>query len=354
MSDFTVAVARPVRFVTSCSKNSVSPSIADMSRKRVRDSVSNGTCHATPRSRSAYQWNSSITTAPTPAAEPARKAMLAGISAVQQRMGASRFTVASTVDRPKLSGPNSRHKAHPTGGASRVPEAPDPAAAGIADGDPGRMERELVVVNSHDAGCAHQLHAGIYRHICSNGLVIVSDSFHAIRARQSGCLPGEVVDASFRLVEAMPEIGERIARFRERILEPDESRPLAKQALLLRYPTVAESPMALETLLQARRPEDEGMRGATLRNSGRPLCGKRAATPAFLAVPLRPCAPSQDGRQEWGCTKSESGILERAGDALLPANAVLLFDASLGTQSTPLGTHDPTPASPGGCRPTSQ
>ena len=117
---------------------------------------------------------------------------------------------------------------------------------------------ELVVVNSHDAGCAYQLHAGIYRRICSNGLVISSESFNAIRFRHSGCLTGEVVEASLRLVEAMPRIGERIARFRERILEPRESWTLAQQALLLRYPTVDESPISPETLLQAHRPEDEG------------------------------------------------------------------------------------------------
>jgi hypothetical protein len=117
---------------------------------------------------------------------------------------------------------------------------------------------ELVVVNSHDAGCAYQLHAGIYRRICSNGLVVSGDSFEAIRFRHSGLLTGEVVQASLRLVEAMPRIGERIARFRERLLEPRESLALAQQALLLRYPTVAESPIAPETLLQARRPEDEG------------------------------------------------------------------------------------------------
>jgi len=28
---------------------------------------------------------------------------------------------------------------------------------------------ELVLVNSHDAGCAYQLHAGIFRRRCSNG-----------------------------------------------------------------------------------------------------------------------------------------------------------------------------------------
>jgi hypothetical protein len=31
---------------------------------------------------------------------------------------------------------------------------------------------ELVLLNSHDRGCAYQLHAGIYRRICSNGLVM--------------------------------------------------------------------------------------------------------------------------------------------------------------------------------------
>jgi len=31
---------------------------------------------------------------------------------------------------------------------------------------------ELVLLNSHDAGCAYQLHAGLYRRICSNGLVL--------------------------------------------------------------------------------------------------------------------------------------------------------------------------------------
>ncbi|MHC1767491.1 MAG: DUF932 domain-containing protein [Verrucomicrobiia bacterium] len=31
---------------------------------------------------------------------------------------------------------------------------------------------ELVLLNSHDKACAYQLHAGIYRRICSNGLVM--------------------------------------------------------------------------------------------------------------------------------------------------------------------------------------
>ena len=43
----------PVQLVNSSSKNAVSPRVADISRNRAWGSVNNGTCQATPRSRSA-------------------------------------------------------------------------------------------------------------------------------------------------------------------------------------------------------------------------------------------------------------------------------------------------------------
>ena len=51
--DFTVTVGRPFKRVIASSKNRVSPSVADISRKRAFGIVSSGTCQATPRSRSA-------------------------------------------------------------------------------------------------------------------------------------------------------------------------------------------------------------------------------------------------------------------------------------------------------------
>jgi len=117
---------------------------------------------------------------------------------------------------------------------------------------------ELVLVNSHDAGCAYQLHAGIYRRICSNGLVVSNGSFTAIRFRHTGLLGGEIVQASLRLLDFAPRAGELINRFRSRPLEVRESLDLARHALLLRYDSVAEAPVEPETLLKARRSEDEG------------------------------------------------------------------------------------------------
>lgn len=116
---------------------------------------------------------------------------------------------------------------------------------------------ELVLLNSHDRGCAYQLHAGIYRRICHNGLVVGEGSFQTIRFRHAGLVVDDVVRASFRLVEYVPRVGELVHRFRARILEPPEIRELARHALLLRYPTVDAAPIDAESLLQARRPEDE-------------------------------------------------------------------------------------------------
>lgn len=117
---------------------------------------------------------------------------------------------------------------------------------------------ELVLLNSHDKGCAYQLHAGIYRRICSNGLVLSQGSFEAIRFRHAGPLTEEVVQASFRLLDFVPRVGELVNRFRSRSLEVRESLDLARHALLLRYDSVESAPVEPDTLLKARRPEDEG------------------------------------------------------------------------------------------------
>jgi len=115
---------------------------------------------------------------------------------------------------------------------------------------------ELVLLNSHDRGCAYQLHAGIYRRICSNGLVMSEGSFEAIRFRHSKLETNEVVQASFRLLEFVPRVGALVNRFRERLLNANESLELARHAVLLRYPSLDASPVEPETLLKARRDED--------------------------------------------------------------------------------------------------
>ena len=117
---------------------------------------------------------------------------------------------------------------------------------------------ELVLVNSHDRGSTYQLHAGIFRRVCSNGLVLSEGSFEAIRLRHAGLIAEVVVEASLRLLDYLPKVGELVQRFRSRVLDVRESLDLARHALMLRYQNMDEAPVDAETLLKARRTEDEG------------------------------------------------------------------------------------------------
>src|SRR5437879_5702611 len=58
---------------------------------------------------------------------------------------------------------------------------------------------ELVLTNSHDAACAYLMQIGIYRRLCSNGLVVSDDNFEAIRVRPAGLKAEELVQARYSI-----------------------------------------------------------------------------------------------------------------------------------------------------------
>ena len=116
---------------------------------------------------------------------------------------------------------------------------------------------ELVLTNSHDAACAYILRVGIFRRICSNGLVVGADSFESIRFRHAGLQAAEVVAASYRILEYLPRVGTLIEQFRNRVLTPAEAVEFARRALLLRFETLEQSPIEPATLLEVRRLEDQ-------------------------------------------------------------------------------------------------
>jgi hypothetical protein len=117
---------------------------------------------------------------------------------------------------------------------------------------------ELVLTNSHDAGCAYVMRVGIYRRVCSNGLVVSDETFEAIRFRHAGLKPEEVVQASYRVLKYIPKVSAVIESFRNRGLTESESVAFAERALLLRFATSEQAPVRAQTLLLPRRPEDQG------------------------------------------------------------------------------------------------
>jgi hypothetical protein len=117
---------------------------------------------------------------------------------------------------------------------------------------------ELVLMNSHDGGCAFRLFAGVFRLVCSNGLVVSEASFGAVSIRHTHRTVEQVVIASQKIAGNSDGIGSRIDAFRQRTLTEAERTDFASRALALRYESAAEAPVRPSVLLEPNRREDHG------------------------------------------------------------------------------------------------
>src|SRR5437667_11660435 len=123
----------------------------------------------------------------------------------------------------------------------------------------GEYTPELCLINSHDRSSAYQLHAGLYRFICANGMFVGDgDAFERVSIRHAGFTSEEVIEASFRILDQVPAITASVEAFRARRLTEAESRAFATAALRLRYDDIQKAPVGPEKLLEARRYEDAG------------------------------------------------------------------------------------------------
>jgi hypothetical protein len=114
---------------------------------------------------------------------------------------------------------------------------------------------EIVLVNSHDGSCAYQIHAGLFRLVCSNGMVIADATMGKIRRRHTGDAVGEIIEGTCEIVEDLPRIAGKVNTFREIALSPGEQEVLAASALHIRW-SDGKAPVTPASLLQARRQED--------------------------------------------------------------------------------------------------
>jgi hypothetical protein len=115
---------------------------------------------------------------------------------------------------------------------------------------------ELVLVNSHDGSCAYQLHAGVFRLVCLNGMVIGDSLFPRIRVRHQGFQDQDFIDVSYKVIQDVPKITAEINTFNTIELLPEEKEAYAKSALTLRYEDLNDAPIAPNQLLKTRRIAD--------------------------------------------------------------------------------------------------
>jgi hypothetical protein len=115
---------------------------------------------------------------------------------------------------------------------------------------------EVVFLNSHDGTSAYQLRVGLYRVVCTNGLIVSVGGFPSIRVAHRGDIVDEVVTGALEMTERFEFLAGQVERMEQRVLDYEEQLGLAEQAMALRYPEPAQSGMSASKLLTTRRPED--------------------------------------------------------------------------------------------------
>lgn len=120
----------------------------------------------------------------------------------------------------------------------------------------GDIFPEIVMVNSHDGSSSYQLSSGLFRLACSNGMVCqIGGSNAAYRTKHTGDIMGQVIEASYRIVEDFPMIMDRTQEWRGKTLTTQQQVAFAASAALLRWEEGQEQP-APESLIAIRRGAD--------------------------------------------------------------------------------------------------
>ena len=123
---------------------------------------------------------------------------------------------------------------------------------------------QLLLTNSHDGGNAFTLSAGIFRLVCSNGLVIKTEDYGSARLVHKGYSFEAVQKLVNTFVETIDETLTRITAMKEVELDKAQQMEFAKQAALLRFTAKSYNEdnigdvVDLDDLLNVERKEDAG------------------------------------------------------------------------------------------------
>ena len=125
----------------------------------------------------------------------------------------------------------------------------------------------IIMTNSHDGFNAFQFKVGIFRLVCSNGLVIADEEFSDFKIRHKGYTFDELRNVVNQAVKDLPNKVEVLNKMKAKELTQDEKNKLALDAMLIRAGIKPGSKEAkkfeydeetIEDILEPTRDEDKG------------------------------------------------------------------------------------------------
>ena len=119
----------------------------------------------------------------------------------------------------------------------------------------------ILMTNSHDGKNAFSFQAGLYRLVCSNGLVIADAEFASLKIRHMGYDLNELSTVINEIVEKLPLTVEYMNKLKAKKLSEEQKVSFAKDALATRLGENQLKKFSTEdilNLIQPTREEDKG------------------------------------------------------------------------------------------------
>lgn len=125
----------------------------------------------------------------------------------------------------------------------------------------------IIMTNSHDGMQAFKFSVGIFRLVCSNGLVVADEQFSEFKIKHKGYTFDELRGVVNQAVADLPNKVEVLNQMKQRVLTQDEKNKLALDAMLIRANIKPGSKEAkkfnydeetIEDILDPKRKEDKG------------------------------------------------------------------------------------------------
>ena len=121
----------------------------------------------------------------------------------------------------------------------------------------GEVVPQILLVNSHNGRTKLRMHAGFYRFVCANGLVVGNDKF-SLEVGHAHTAATEVDRYVDGFGEQLGELNKKMAEWSRIDLSATDRMNFAREAAELRFGSSMKSAFELDDVLEAHREEDEG------------------------------------------------------------------------------------------------
>ena len=119
---------------------------------------------------------------------------------------------------------------------------------------------EIILLNSHDGTSSYQMLAGMFRFVCSNGLVC-GDTVADVRVPHKGDVAGQVIEGAYQVLHGFDRALESRESMQAITLDEGEAEVFARAALSLKYDDpdkpapITESQILMPRRFGDRRPD---------------------------------------------------------------------------------------------------